>query len=46
MGPRFESVWGHNRNHETQGGGMDTPIVIIGSCVAFAACLITLWLMP
>lgn len=29
-----------------RGGGMDTLIVIIGSCVAFAACLITLWLMP
>jgi hypothetical protein len=41
---RYSSV--QNRNHETQGGGMDTPIVIIGSCVAFAACLITLWLMP
>jgi len=25
---------------------MDMLIAIIGSCVAFAACLITLWLMP
>lgn len=29
-----------------RGGGMDTLIVIIGSCVVFAACLIALWLMP
>lgn len=35
-----------NRNHETQGGDMDMLIAIIGSCVVFAACLITLWLMP
>lgn len=41
---RYSSV--QNRNHETQGGGMDMPIVIIASCVVFAACLITLWLMP
>lgn len=42
MGPRFESEWGHRKG----GGGMDTLIVIIGSCVVFAACLIALWLMP
>ena len=29
-----------------KGGGMDMHIVIIGSCVVFAACLIALWLMP
>ena len=29
-----------------KGGGMDMPIVIIGSCVVAAACFIALWLMP
>lgn len=41
---RYSSV--QNRNHDTQGGVMDMLIAIIGSCVAFAACLITLRLMP
>lgn len=41
MGPRFESEWGHRK-----GGGTDMLILTIGSCVLFAACLITLWLMP